>query len=98
MPVTRRLPQKRPSSAVCGAEKKFFISDAEKALNLLEGMSSRLDDPGDAEIESYIIAVHGIKAAWPMAPKLTEWGFFVKTKEITWISLNSYTAPKQKVG
>jgi CheY-like chemotaxis protein/HPt (histidine-containing phosphotransfer) domain-containing protein len=43
--------------------KKFFISDAEKAVNVLEDMYSRLDAPGDEELESYIIAVHGMKSA-----------------------------------
>ena len=43
--------------------KKFFTSDAEKAVNVLEGMSSRLDAPGDDDLESYIIAVHGMKSA-----------------------------------
>ena len=60
----------RKDTAVIGREtaresegKKIFISDAEKALNLLEGLSSRLDSPPDADIESFIIAVHGMKSA-----------------------------------
>jgi CheY-like chemotaxis protein len=43
--------------------KKFFIRDAEKAVKVLEDMSSRLNAPGDADLESYIIAVHGMKSA-----------------------------------
>jgi CheY-like chemotaxis protein/HPt (histidine-containing phosphotransfer) domain-containing protein len=67
----REMLEKRKKEAAASEQKtvqesemkRFFISDAGKAVNVLEEMSSRLNAPGDADVESYIIAVHGMKSA-----------------------------------
>jgi signal transduction histidine kinase/DNA-binding response OmpR family regulator len=43
--------------------KKYFIKDAEKNIKVLENIYMKMDGPDDTDIESYTIAVHGIKSA-----------------------------------
>ena len=42
---------------------KFFVMDAENALTVLENIKEKLSSMDDSSINSYIIAVHGIKSA-----------------------------------
>jgi CheY-like chemotaxis protein len=43
--------------------KEYFIQDAEDIVKVLENVYAKIDDLGDADIESYTIAAHGIKSA-----------------------------------
>jgi CheY-like chemotaxis protein len=43
--------------------KKYFIKDAEGIIKVLENISAKTGDLGDADMESYTIAVHGLKSA-----------------------------------
>jgi len=42
---------------------ELFVLDAENALNTLEKLYAKIDTLDDAEINSYIISVHGMKSA-----------------------------------
>jgi CheY-like chemotaxis protein len=42
--------------------RKLFVKDAEVTINVLENTYAKLDDLEDTDIDSYTIAVHGIKS------------------------------------
>jgi signal transduction histidine kinase/DNA-binding NarL/FixJ family response regulator len=42
---------------------KLFVKDAENAINALEDIYAKINDPDDADIVSYTTAAHGIKSA-----------------------------------
>jgi CheY-like chemotaxis protein len=42
---------------------KYFIIDAEEAVNMLEGIYQKIDRLDGSDIESFVITVHGIKSA-----------------------------------
>jgi HPt (histidine-containing phosphotransfer) domain-containing protein len=42
---------------------KYFLIDAEGMINLLENIDAKTDRLNDADIESYTVAVHGMKSA-----------------------------------
>jgi signal transduction histidine kinase/CheY-like chemotaxis protein len=44
-------------------KEKFFIHDAEKAINILENINGKLPDIDNEELELYITIVHGMKSA-----------------------------------
>jgi HPt (histidine-containing phosphotransfer) domain-containing protein len=46
-----------------GEVRKFFVLDAERALEALAGLSAKLDYLDDAEMKSYVVAVHGLKSS-----------------------------------
>jgi len=43
--------------------KRFFVLDAQNTLSILDSFKDKLNSLNDEELESYIIAVHGIKNA-----------------------------------
>jgi signal transduction histidine kinase/DNA-binding response OmpR family regulator len=43
--------------------RKYFIKDAEDIIKALENISAKTDGLGDADMESYTIAIHGLKSA-----------------------------------
>jgi len=44
-------------------KKKYFILDAENAIDVLNKLKTKLRNLNDEEMESYIVAVHGIKSS-----------------------------------
>ncbi|MCL2264793.1 MAG: ATP-binding protein [Treponema sp.] len=41
---------------------KLFTIDAENAINILEGLSEKIQNPGKDDLDAYIITVHGMKS------------------------------------
>jgi PAS domain S-box-containing protein len=42
---------------------KFFIRDAEKAINVLKELNEKMDNLNDEDISLYVVTVHGMKSA-----------------------------------
>ena len=55
--------EQRPSMAESSEMERYFILDAENVLHILTKLNKKNSDLNDKEMNSYIVAVHGIKSA-----------------------------------